>query len=104
MISARMDEQIVLRSVSTTTDDYGQAVETYSDDITVFANVTRQGGKEIFKSGKVSEVDTVFKIRWFSDIDETWQIVYDNTTYKIVGKPKELGRRDGVEIIGKAQE
>jgi len=103
MIAESMDKLITLREPTSSDDDHGQKTESFSDWDDVFANVTQQGSREVFRSGKVSEVNAVFKIRYLSEIDETWQIVWDGVTYKIIGRPKELGRQDGLEIMGKAQ-
>lgn len=102
MITGQLDRQITLRQPTTSTNSYGEETTTYSDYATVFASVLQQGSKEVFYSGKVSEVDVVFKIRFIDAVDVDWQVNYDSKTYKITGT-KELGRQDGFELMAQVQ-
>jgi SPP1 family predicted phage head-tail adaptor len=99
-----MDRQITLMQPTTTYNDYGEPVESFAVHSTIFANVQQSGSREAYSAGKVVDIDAVFKIRYMTGITETWQIVYDSVTYEIVGRPKELGRQDGLEIMGVATE
>lgn len=104
MISGRMDRQITLMQPTTTYNDYGEPVNSFAAHSTIFANVQQSGSKEAYQAGKAVDIDAVFRIRYMSAITETWQIVYDSVTYEIVGRPKELGRQDGLELMGRAIE
>lgn len=105
MISGRMDRQITLMQPTTTYNDYGEPVESFSAyGDPVFANVQQTGSREAYQAGKAVDIDVVFKIRYMTGIDETWQVVYDSVTYEIIARPKELGRQDGLELMGRAIE
>lgn len=103
MISAKMDRQITLMQPTTTYNDYGEPVDSFEAyGSPVFASVQQTGSRETYQAGKVVDIDTVFKIRYLSVVTEKWRVVYDGVTYEIVGRPKELGRQDGTEIMGRA--
>ena len=102
MISGNFDRQIILMCPTESENDYGEVISSFEAYGSVFASVFQSGSKEIYQSGKVSEIDMVFKTRYMPTITEKWQVVYDGVTYEIVGRPKELGRQDGLEIMGRA--
>ena len=100
MISARLDRKITIQQPTTTYNDYGEPVESWSDLASVWAEVKQQSAREMWESGKVSEVEAMFRIRYRSGIDSTYRVVYDNTNYDITGV-REIGRQDGLEIVGR---
>ncbi len=100
MISGRLDRKITIQELTTTNDEYGEPVESWSDLATVWAEVKQQSAREMWESGKVSEVEMMFRIRYRSGIDTTNRISYDGDTYDITGV-REIGRRDGLEITGR---
>ena len=104
MISGRMDRKITLQEPATGTNAYGETTTTWPEEnhIETFANVKQQSSREVFGGGKVSEVESVFTIR-YQDMNETWRINYDSTIYEIVGKPREVGRRRFLEIMARSQ-
>lgn len=101
MMSGRLDRKITIQEPTTTYDSYGEPVESWSDLAIVWAEVRQQSAREMWESGKVSEVEMMFRIRYRSGIDETCRVVYDGKNYDITGEPREIGRRDGLEIMGK---
>ena len=46
----------------------------------------------------------MFRIRYIDGVTAKMRIVYDDVYYEITGKPREIGRKQGLEIMGKAQE
>ncbi len=103
MISARMDRRITIQQPTVSYNDYNEQITSWSTFATVWANVKRQSAREIWAAGKTAEVDAVFTIRYMSGIDETFRIVFDSENYEITGAPRELGRQDGLEIMGQLQ-
>lgn len=104
MISGRLDRRITIQEYTETTNDYGETVKTWADVVTVWAEVRQQSAREIWQAGKVAETEKMFRIRYRSGIDSTMRVVYDGKNYEITGEPREIGRRDGLEIQGKVQE
>lgn len=101
-----MDTRITLRQPTTTTNSYGEEVISFADyGNGWWAQKLQPGAREVYATGgKISEVDCIFRIHYLSAVDETWQIIEDGTTYKITGKPKELGRQMGLEIMAQVQQ
>lgn len=66
------------------------------------ATVTQIGGRDIFAGGVTPIADTTFTIRWMDGIKSYMRVLYEGDVYEIIGKPKELGRREGLEIVAKA--
>jgi len=106
MISSRMDRKISIQNYTEGADspDMGEVIKTWSDLYsTIWAQVLKQSGREIFSGGKLSEVDVIFRIRYMDNITTKCRIVYDSNNYDIVSV-KEIGRQNGLEIMGKMQE
>ncbi len=97
MMAGRLDRKLTLQKPTTTTDEYGEKQFTWNNYRDVWAGIQKQSGREMFEAGKLAEVDMVFKIRYLSEIDETWRIQYDGKDFDIT-HIKELGRKDGLEI------
>ncbi len=97
MISGRMDRKITIQQLTTTYNDYGEPVESWSDLATVWTEVKQQSAREMWEAGKVSETEMMFRIRYRSGIDSTCRVVYDSTNYDITGV-REIGRKNGLEI------
>ncbi len=104
MIAGRLDRKITIEYPTTTTNDYGEEETEWLELATVWAEVRRQSAREMWAAGKVAETEAMFRIRYRTGIDETCRIYFDETTYKITGVPREIGRKDGLEITAKAIE
>lgn len=108
MISGRMDRRITIQNLETIPpseqDTYGESQESWEDLATVWANVRQQTAREIFVGGKISEETLVFTIRHISGVTAASRVVYNSKNYMLLGEPREIGRKDGLEIIAKVQE
>ncbi len=102
MMAGRLDRKLTLQKPTTTEDKYGEEQTTWNNYRDVWAGIQKQSGREMFEAGKLAEVDMVFKIRYLSEIDETWRIQYDGKDFDI-NHIKELGRKDGLEIAATAR-
>lgn len=107
MQSGVRDKRITFQSFTPTKDDYGGEVETWANLASVpavWAQVIESPGKEAFNTTmdqRQAAADAVFRILYRSDITSEMRIVYNSRTYDIIGQPRELGRREGLEIVGK---
>jgi len=101
MISARMDRKITIQNFTETTNSYGETVQTWTDFATVWADVKQQSARETWSAGKISEVEKTFTIRYMDGITSEMRIQYDGQNYQITGAPREIGRREGLEIMTK---
>jgi SPP1 family predicted phage head-tail adaptor len=105
MISGRMDRKITIKPAVATQNEYGEEITSHPESawIETFAEVKQQSAREVWQGGKVSETDTLFRTRYMAGFDETALISFEGTDYEITGKPRELGRQDGLEIMAKAR-
>ena len=96
--------KVTLEKKTTEKDDYGNPVETWNADRTLYAEKWDQGGKETTDGQTVAYSDVRFKIRYVSGLNAgDYRIVHDGQPYDIE-VIKEIGRREGQMLITKAQD
>jgi SPP1 family predicted phage head-tail adaptor len=101
MNSGKMDRKITVRTVSVTQDSHGGQVKAYTDLATVWAEVIPLAGRELMLAAQfMPGVEMKFRIRNLTGFDESAVIVYDGQVFDI-GYMREIGRGDGLEILGK---
>lgn len=107
MRAGNLDRQVVIEQLTTSRNDLGEEIHSWSTLATVWAQ--RQGQKVVqrFNSNQqFAEVDAIFKTRWYpwaTTIDPLkHRLQYRNRIYDIHGT-EELGRREGVMILTKAR-
>ena len=98
MQSAKMDRYISLIKRNPSRNEYGEV--TYTDTViaNVWANITPIGGRETFMASQiVPEAKWKILIRYRSDLDSTYKVLYNETEYDIAYLA-EIGRREGLEL------
>lgn len=106
--AGRMDRRITLRNATVAINAKGEAIETYSDLATVWAEVRDPTGREVFASEqRAAQIDRVFVIRWRTGVTNLTRIVYDDgalgsQTYDVV-EVAEIGRREGLALRAMAR-
>lgn len=105
MQAGKLDRQISLLHYSQTKDSAGGIVESYSSYATVWASVQDLRGSQMFAAQQVnSAITTKFRIRYRTDVLATDRIEWKGRQFDIVGAPIELGRNEGLELVGKARD
>lgn len=105
MQAGKLDRQIVLLAFSTTTDTSGGIVDVYTAFATVWADIRDLREKETFEAQQDnSEIITRFRIRYRNDINARDRVQWKGRQYEIIGVPSEIGRNEGLEIMGKARD
>jgi SPP1 family predicted phage head-tail adaptor len=103
IVAGKLDRRIALRVATQGADDFGSPVETWADLAVVWAEKRDLRGREFYQANADNaEIETVFRIRWRSDVSPLNRIAYDGRDYDIVSVA-EIGRRDGLEIMAKAR-
>ncbi len=93
-----LDRRVTLRAKSLANDASGQAIETWADLATVWAEKRDLRGREYLAAQAVNaEVETLFRIRWRSDVTPANRLTYDGKDYDIAAVA-EIGRREGLEL------
>ena len=82
--AGQLDRRITIQSFSTTTDDFGEVVKSFTTLANVWAKVEEKRGDEGEDGNQLVATKRVeFFIRYRSDINEQMRITYNNETYKI---------------------
>jgi len=99
MRAGEMDRVIVIEQELTTRGTQGGEKKEWVRFAKLWASVREVSGSETFISEQTQAfMRTVFRIHFRSGIKSVMRIVYGGNIYDIQGKPKELGRREGLEI------
>ena len=97
-----LDRRINIKKKTATINSYGEEVITYVNHATVWAKKEDLSSTERLIAAQLQgQIDTKFIIRFRNDIEPTMIIVHDGTEYKIE-PPKEIGRKEYIEIGAKA--
>lgn len=98
-----MDRRITIEQVTKSRDTFGEPIETWSDLVSMWAQVRPLRAQEQFKTEQdIVFADTEFRIRYRPDINHEMRVNYDGNLYDIESII-ELGRREGLRLIAKAQ-
>jgi SPP1 family predicted phage head-tail adaptor len=82
--AGQLDRRITIQSFTTTTDDFGEVVKSFTTLANVWAKVEEKRGNEGEDGNQLVATKRVeFLIRYRSDINEQMRIQYNNETYKI---------------------
>lgn len=94
MTAGKLDEQIILQSL-TETNDGGSLSQSYATVATVWAEVISRKGREAFESARVNALDVIrVRIRYRSDVDNKDRFQWEGQSYNIVNVDRSM-RRDG---------
>lgn len=103
MRAGRLDRRVTLQKPTRTQDDFGQAVETWSDVATVWAGVRQTAGSEFLQAqSETNEQQIVFTMRYRADVRETWRVVWEGRNFDVI-EVRQLGRRAGIEVMAHAR-
>ena len=103
MRAGELDRQIVINRLAPNQNSFGEEEKEYLKVATVWASVKPVKSSEKFTESQTDAVlELEFKIRYRSDIEAKMQIVYNGKNFDIK-PPMEIGRREGLRIIGTAK-
>lgn len=82
--AGQLDRRITIQSFTTTTDDFGEVVKSFTTLANVWAKVEEKRGDEGEDGNQIVATKRVeFFIRYRSDVNEQMRIIYNNETYRI---------------------
>jgi len=100
VIAGQLDKQVVFQSFTEASNDYNEAVATWSEAFTTFAQVLELKGREGYEGQqKQNRTDIRLKIRYRTDITTENRFIYNGQTYDIISI-QELGRKDAMFVFG----
>ncbi|MEA3541068.1 MAG: phage head closure protein [Pseudomonadota bacterium] len=98
MRAGALDRRVTIQRATLEDDGYG-SVEVWADWLTVSAQIVQQGGREFLAAAQVQAVVRVlFRLRWIEGVSVLDRVVYDNRLHNIQ-EVRELGRREGLELM-----
>lgn len=106
MRAGRLDRSITIQQKTVTRTTLGDETESWADLATVWSEVIPMSGREYFNAQAqqvVVEEQLRFRIRYFAAAasDTELRISYNSKVYDIT-HIAEMGRRVGLELVGKA--
>lgn len=97
--AGELDRSIELQSFTTSTNDYNEVVQAWATYATVWAKMEFHTSSEATASARqYAEMGLFFTIRYRADLDPSHQLVFEGKTYRIIGRPREIGRRKFLKI------
>jgi SPP1 family predicted phage head-tail adaptor len=97
-----LGRRLTIEQYTEAQDAYGEAIKTWVVLDTVWAQMTPVRGSERYVAQQVSgEAEMRFRIRYRSDVTDKMRLYCEDVYYNITAV-LEIGRREGLEIMGKA--
>lgn len=97
MRSGKLDQVITVQRFTNTVDDYGTPVETWTDLVTVRAQIIQASTTEFIQGGARDDTVMIFRTRWIEDITTADRVVFDGENFN-VKELKPIGRTKGLDI------
>ncbi len=99
MKAGPLDRRVMLQRKTVVYDDYGGEIEAWAELATVPAQVVQQSGREFLAADQTqAERRVLFRIRWFDGLTALDRVLHESRVHNIQDV-KELGRREGVELM-----
>lgn len=97
MRAGKLDRSITVQSFTSTVNDYGTPVETWTDVATVRAQIIQSSTEEYLTNGASDTTSIIFRTRYFGTIVPKSRILFEGEEYN-VREVKEIGRRKGLDL------
>lgn len=97
MRAGSLDRSITIQRATTSVDDYGTPVETWTDLVTVRAQIIQQSTTEFIQGGARDDTVKIFRSRWIEDITTADRVLHDGELFNIK-ELKPIGRAKGLDI------
>lgn len=92
--TGNLTKKITIQNKTVTQDNELNAIETWSDWKSVWAEPMGQTSREVYRlSTQNAEITRVFRIRYLAGVTAYQRIKFDGEYYQIIGKPENEGER-----------
>lgn len=99
MRAGKLDKLITIQRFTSTVNDYGTPVETWTDVATLRAQIVQASTEEFIRGfGASDETAIIFRTRWLDGVTNADRVGYAAGAYLNIKEVKEIGRRNGLEI------
>lgn len=96
------DRKIAIQRFTTTRDEYGAQIESWTTAFEAFAEVVPQQLHELFMSGaERTRSMNIFRIPYTTNIGEKDRVMYEGKAYDIL-ELNEIGRRQNLEVVARS--
>lgn len=107
MRAGSLDRYVTIEKLTESRDNLGGVVETWSTVANIWCKRAPNGIMESFLAQqRFAAADMIFETRWYSwapQLDpKTNRFVYRERIYELLGA-EEIGRKDGLHLIGKTR-
>lgn len=97
MRAGKMDRSITVQSFTSSVNEYGTPIETWTDVATVRAQIIQSSTEEFLTNGASDTTSIIFRARHFAGVTTSSQVVYEGETFN-VREITEIGRRKGLDL------
>jgi SPP1 family predicted phage head-tail adaptor len=98
MRAGQLNRVITIQRFTSSVDDDGTPVQTWTDVATVRAQLVQASTDEyIAARGAVDKAVAIFRIRWLDGVTNADRVSYEGTAFNLK-EVKEIGRRKGLEL------
>ncbi|WP_425963788.1 phage head closure protein [Rhizobium nepotum] len=97
MRAGNLDRSITVQTFTSTVNDYGTPIETWTDVATVRAQIIQSSTEEYLTNGASDTTSIIFRTHYFQGLTTSNQVVYEGETFN-VREVKEIGRRKGLDL------
>lgn len=99
MKAGPLDRWATIQRKTIIRDEFNEPIETWADVATVSAQVVQQSGREFLSADQIqAERRVLFRTRWIEGVTVLDCISYGGRLHNIQDV-KELGRREGLELL-----
>lgn len=100
MNPGKLNRRIMVQRQTTTQDEVGQPVQTWSDYALIWADVRAQGGLEAIRAGGVtSTVRVSMRVRFTIGITASMRVMLDGVAYNITAILPDLAGRRHMDLL-----
>lgn len=104
-LTNRLNKRVTIKQLTTTTDEYGQPVDTWTDVATVWAAIEPLRGREYFAAmAEQVDVTTRIRIRYRDGIDRTMIVQYGNVEFEILHIIHPEFAKKELQLMGKERQ
>lgn len=99
--SGDLNQRLTLQSRSVAADVLGQPTGAWQSIATVWGRARPLRSRELFAAGSIQEAaDVEFTLRFRTDVQSTWRILWRGVAYDITGQPIDIdGRKQWLQLL-----
>lgn len=105
METGKLDQRLILQSLTETQNKSGETVQSYTTVATVWGRVISEKGREAFESARVNARENLrVAVRYRDDVTNKWRVQWMSQNYNITNVDRTM-RRQGelwltLEVVG----